>query len=316
MVEIANKAIKQTFGNDSKIDLFDIISDGIRNFTCKIECNKYDKPLFLKIEKRFVLPVTQKYQIKREVAGIALCKKHNINVPKMINADTECLIADYPWILEEFIEGKLISQFKLTDDNRNLLGIEFEEVFSKLTSIENSCYGDTFDNGIIGKHKSWRELLSKITMLLFADCDMINVFDDNSRQIVLEAITKALSTIVCNSKPVFFHYDLFSANVIGIQNNSEVHIAAIIDFGMSLFAPIHYVQHQTRKYTDFKIKNYDICQIYDVSQQEFNSYEILRLEPVLLLNIMKYYSDSINYVSETEQYVKRCKEFLSSPKMF
>ena len=313
MFDVINNVIKKTFGEKSTILHSDVISNGYKNITFKVECNQYKKPLFLKIEKNFDLPRTQKFQIKREIVGINLCRDKGINVPIIINSDDRGTAFGMPWILEEFIDGSLISEFNIESEDRYQLGMEFEDVFTKLISIGSNHYGDTFEGGIIGKHSSWNDTISKITYLLFEDCCHIGLFDKGtSLHLVEQALIKALSYMKCNSEPVIFHYDLFSQNVFGIEKEDGIHVGTIIDFGMSLFAPVHFVQYLTRKLTDFEMERIDVSQVYGVEQRELRAYDIIRIEPLLLLNLMGYVSTSMDYISETKKYINKCRQYISS----
>jgi hypothetical protein len=308
--EAAESALKYTFGEKTNILSHDIISNGNLNICMKINCNQYENPLFLKLEKDIEIPCTQKYQIKREVSGINLCKEKDICVPMIIKADENGTVCGNPWILEEFIAGKLIGGYLIDKENKRLLGREFEIVFKKLLSIESNYYGDTFDNGLIGKHNNWCGAISKITSLLFSDCSKLNIFDNTSHVIVEQALKKALSYMKYDTKPVLYHSDLFSQNVFAKEYDNEIYLGCIIDFGMSLFAPIHYVQYQTRRRADFQMENMDVCEVYGVDRNELNAYDILRIEPVLMMNLYKYNDGTTDFISQTNSYIDKCRDYI------
>jgi hypothetical protein len=304
---LCNNILKNVFGNKCRLLKCIKIKEGFMNDSLKLICSEFSKPLFLKVEKPFTIPRTQKFQIKKETAGITLCKNAGIPVPVIIKSDENGNMYNLPWILEEFIDDKLICEYTLSEHNKDTLGIEFEDVFMKISSINNNYYGDTFLNGYIGNYSSWYETISQITKLLYEDCMEIKIFGDNADNVRI-ALNKALSCIKSNTPPVLFHCDLFSANIMGCKDNDngEIHISYIIDFGMSLFAPIGYSQYQTRRLTDFKIPQIDVNKLYGMKIDELNAYEILRLEPVLLMNIFKY-SDCI---SRTSEYIEKCQQYI------
>jgi hypothetical protein len=299
----ATEAIRHTFGESSKVLSCSIIKTGIMSDTAKVQCSQYEKPFFIKIEHDFVIPRTQKYQIKREVAGIRLCKDKGIRVPALLSSDDSGKVCGKPWLIEEFIAGNSISKLDIGEESRKALGAEFESVFSKIVSIESGTYGDTFESGIIGKHNAWIDAVSRITFLVFDDCNELNVFDYMSQQIVESALQKALSHIKCITKPVFFHYDLLSGNVFGEEDHDEIHLGCLFDFGMSLFAPLHLVQYQTRMYTDFLVEKMNVCETYAVEQNELAAYEILRIEPILFMNLLGYKEGALNYVNQCREYL-------------
>jgi hypothetical protein len=115
-----------------------------------------ENPLFIKIEKDFEIPRTQKHQIKREIAGISLCKAAGIIVPAILNSDITKTVCGNALVMEEFIKGKLIGEYTIGKENKRILGEEFEAAFRKILTIESNFYGDTFENGIIGKHDTWQ----------------------------------------------------------------------------------------------------------------------------------------------------------------
>ena len=220
MKEICEKILRNVFGNSCVLLSCSIITEGFKNTTYKIICSKCPSPLFLKIEKPFKIPRTQMFQVKKEVAGIALCNKIGIPVPKIIMSDEEGEIFGVPWIMENFIDEKLINEYQLSEANKKILGLEYEDIYSKISMITNDFYGDTFSNGLIGQHASWINAVSKIAQLLYEDGVEIGAFGDKSLVVDL-AIKKALSQIESNLKPIFFHCDLFSANIMGIKKTKR-----------------------------------------------------------------------------------------------
>jgi len=304
METLLNPILKNIFGSNCNIISQSIITDGYKNTTFKIICNKYEAPLFVKIEKPFTIPRTQLFQIKKEVAGITLCGKVGIPVPKIIKADEEGLEFGRPWIVENFINDKLIHEFHLGEDNKETLGVEYETLYSKISGITNDFFGDTFDSGFIGKHQTWHSAIAKMTQLIYEDCIEADVFGDKI-QIVDLALKKALSKIKSSHRSVFFHCDLFSANIMGVEKDGTVHISHIIDFGMSLFASECYSKYLTWKYTDFHVTPLDINKKYSVDPEELEAYDILRLEPILLANIFKINGLTAQYVQKCEGYIMK-----------
>jgi len=262
--------------------------------------------LFVKIEKPFTIPRTQKFQIKKEVAGIRLCSNAGIPVPQIISADEDGSSFSTPWILLKFIEENLISnEHQLSAENKKLLGAEYENIFSKISDIASDFYGDTFSGGVIGQHRSWNYTMATITRLLFEDATWLNAFG-NKAYIVEQAIAKALLQIESNLPPALFHCDLFSQNIMGVRRGGTVHIGHVIDFGMSIFAPRAYSHYLTWKYTDFAVTPIDIAKKYEIDQNELTAYDILRMEPVLLANIFKFYG----YDVFTQEFVQMCEHYL------
>jgi len=293
------RVLNKTFGNNCKLSSCKTITDSYKNTTYKLTCSDAREPLFLKVEKPFKIPRIQKFQIKKEVAGLTLCANAGIPVPQIISADED-------WILLEFIDKNLIaSEHSLSDDNRAQLGAEFEDIFVRISSIGGASYGDTFPGGVVGQHSSWSGALSKMTELLYEDGLELGIFGNNEH-IVAQAIAKALSQIVTNSPPALFHCDLFSQNIMGTRKNGTVHISHVIDFGMSMFAPLVYSQYITWKFTDFAVTPIDICRKFGVTQEELIAYDILRIEPLVLAKIFEFdeYDIFTEYQQKCECYIK------------
>jgi len=239
--------------------------------------------------------------------GITLCDKVGIPVPQIIRADEEGLQFGRPWIVENFINEKLIHEFHLSEENKKALGAEYETLYSKISGITNDSFGDTFDGGLIGKHQTWHSAVAKMTQLIYEDCIEVDVFRDKI-QIIDSALKKALSKIKCTHRSVFFHCDLFSMNIMGAEKDGAVHISHIIDFGMSLFSSECYSQYFTWKYTDFRVTPLDISEKYGIDPEELEAYDILRLEPVLLATIFKINEADVL----TMQFIQKCEEYLSA----
>ena len=295
---LCERAVRQTFGNDVKLSSFNIMTDGYRNLTAKVACSAYSAPMFFKAEKPFSYPKTQKYQIAREQAGLLLCAQHNIPAPKLIAAGNE----PSPWLLETFMPGKPLSHFALTTNDKEQIKKEFETIFHKLCQIQSSCYGDTFDGGFLGRHKEWKEALAAMTQLIFEDGEAINLWGGQA-SLVQSALQKALKQINDSSPAVFYHCDLFSANVMGLPDEHElIHIHSIIDFGMSMFAPLQYVRNMTRRYCD-------LLQPASSEEEPFayqDAYQILRIEPLLLMKLFQY-SDTECAV---DKHIQACIHYL------
>ena len=301
--------IKQTFGNNSQMTDFKQIKDGLASISLQVSCDQHDKPLFLKIEKAFEIPRTQKYQIKREIAGIKLCQEKGIKVPTIISSDEFGLLADRPWILEDYIDGKSVYEYRLDDANKKLISREYTHLFEKIVSIESDYYGDIFPDGFIGHHDNWLTTLAKMTSILLADCEKMELFDSISNQVVKAALQKALDNIKFTSKPVFFHYDLLSGNIFAEEVQSIIHLGCLFDFGMSLFTPIHYAYWLTIKLNDLSMEKIDDLEKLGFDHNEEMAYEILRLEPVLLMQVIMQNNKQTGPSSYMQQYVSKCKEY-------
>ena len=70
---VCRQALQQTFGAQTRLIDFRILTDGYRNTTAAVRCDAFPDPLFFKVEKLFPYPRTQKFQIAREAAGLQLC---------------------------------------------------------------------------------------------------------------------------------------------------------------------------------------------------------------------------------------------------
>jgi hypothetical protein len=184
---------------------------------------------------------------------------------------------------------------------------EFEEIYNKISSITSESYGDTFEGGFIGKHKNWRSALIHITDLLLQDCQSLDVFGVGHR-IVADACNKAISQIRDITQPVLFHCDLFSGNVMGrMGEDKKIHINAIIDFGMSMFVPKTYSKYITSKYSDFNLRLIPNATDDNVPLSEMIAYDILRLEPLILMKYFQY-NDTDKAVAA---YLTKCSEFIN-----
>lgn len=295
---VCQQALRQTFGAHTNLVDFHILTDGYRNTTASVLCDAFPKPLFFKTEKPFLYPRTQKYQISREAVGLQLCAQHDIPVPRFVAAGT----ASAPWLLEEFVCGSPLSTFQPSKEELIHLSSEFQTVFHKLCQIGGDGYGDTFEGGVIGKHKEWKNALGAMTRLTFEDCCAVGLFG-NSASIVEAALNKALSCITDSSAAVFYHCDLFSANIMTERSqDGQLHITSVIDFGMSLFAPVNYVRGMTYRYCDlFRGTSYEKSTFEDE-----NAYCILRIEPLLMMKLFRY----PNADSAIQQHISECVRFL------
>lgn len=231
-------------------------------------------------------------------------------MPTIMSSDEDGSVCGYRWMLVEFIQGKLLNEYTLDATNIEIVRHEFESMLHMLLSIEGQEYGDTFDDGPIGRHATWKQSVSRINGILLDNCDELNVFDDQSQPIVRQALQKALSMQKCQTKPVLFHYDLLAGNVFAVERNGEVHIGSLIDFGLSMFAPLHYVEYLTRKYTDIPLESMDAAAKFRIEKDELESYEILRIEPVVLLHALKQFDHTVDSYQYTQAYINKCKDYI------
>lgn len=295
-----DQAVRETFGNSAYVTDCRIIADGYRNFTAGIICNAHPAPLFYKEEKPFLYPRMQKFQISREKAALSLCTEEKIPVPKILAAKTE---SEFPWILEEFIPGAPISSFSFNEEEKQRLSEEFYPVFQRLCQIRADHYGDTFDGGYLGKHQTWNQTLREMTRLTFEDCCQLDLFAGNER-LVKNTLDKAFLSVSDNSPPTFFHSDLFSANVMGIKDkHGQIRLSALIDFGMSLYAPLNYVRLISQQYCDLLPPAH--LESFPEDSAARKIYDLLRIEPLLLMKIF-HYPDTDAAIF---QYIEKCKAF-------
>lgn len=310
MKNLVCSIIRHAFGSNSNIVEYRIMVDKATSLAIRVVCDQLDKPLFLKVEKGFQIPGTLQHLTKRELRGTQLCSEKGIPVPAIISSDEKGSVCGNRWILEEFIQGKLLSEYTLDAGNTEIIRCEFESLFQKLLSIKGAAYGDTFDNGPIGKHATWGQAVSRINGILLNNCDELNVFDKQSKPIVRQALQKALSMQKHHTKPAFFHYDLLAGNVFAVERDGEIHIDTIIDFGLSMFAPLHYVEYMTRKYTDIPLESVDVAAKFGFDEDEIESYEILRIEPVVLLHALRQFDHTVDPYPYTQAYIDKCKDYI------
>lgn len=297
-LSVCKQALRQAFGTQTHLVDFCILTDGYRNTAASVVCDAYPKPLFFKTEKPFLYPRTQRFQISREAVGMQLCAQHGIPVPRFIAAG----IDPAPWLFEEFVSGSPLSSFQLSDDERLHLSCEFQTLFQEICKIKGDSYGDTFEGGLIGKHKEWSHALGAMTQLIFEDCCAVELFD-SSVSVVEAALSKALTSITDDSEAVFYHCDLFSANVMAERSQEgQIHISSVIDFGMSLFAPLGYVRSMTYRYCDL-LRGSGLEST--AFENEF-AYRILRIEPLLMMKLFQY----PNTDSAIQQHISECASFL------
>jgi tRNA A-37 threonylcarbamoyl transferase component Bud32 len=244
------------------------------------------------------------HQIQKEAAALTLCAEHGIPVPKVLgyNITEPC-----PWIMEEYIEGKLLSQYQLSSENEAIFSQEYGELYAKISQVTSPTYGDTFSGGAIGQFATWKEAVAKKAKLLLNDlADVYSLKESTS--IVELALEKAASAITCNAPAVLFHEDLLPVNMFAEESaDGFVHIGHVIDFGMSSFSSIAYSQFITRKYTSY-MPPMDLSQVYGINEAELAAYEIIDMGPVVLMNYFK----AEGYLRFTKQYIVKCKIYLLS----
>ena len=111
---------------------------------------------------------------------------------------------------------------------------------------------------------------------------------------------------------MFFHYDLLSCNIFAVEVQSIIHLGCLFDFGMSLFAPIHYAYWLTSKLNDLMMEKIDELEKLGFDHNEEIAYEILRLEPVLLDHVINLNDGQTDPSSYMQQYVSKCKEYVGN----
>lgn len=303
MKALCETALKAVFGNACKLQFLELISDTCKSYTYKVKGDSCAVPLFLKVEKPEIGLTFQKDQIKKEIAGLTLCREHQIPVPKILGKNTDC---QTPWILTEFLEGKLLSEYTLSNENEVVVAREFEELYGHITEVESEFYGDTYFGGSVGQFPTWKEAIYKTTTILFEDLLKVTELGQCA-DIVYSAILKAVQNVSNNIKAVLFHQDLHAANLFAVEKDDGlVHISAVIDFGMSSFSDVAYSQFITRKYSPYLKTQPDYFHNLGIDKETLSAYEILNFEPVVLTN----YFILDNREQVTNAFVERCRLYL------
>lgn len=310
--------LKKSQGEKCTVEVIEPCGGGAHNTCYYIVTKNPDNKFFLKCEDANISPRTRCGQIEREVESIKLMNKAGIPCTNIIQYDFSIEDIGTRYILEEFIEGKLLREIwnDLSVNEKQNIANEIEGIVEKMRSINLPYYGDIYESSIIGRHATWREAYLSIGKLLIEDSMQLSIFTEDELVQVSDAIEICSSKLSTNIPASFDHRDLGPHNVIAAESNGATKISAIIDFGLVLSVPFYNFDYGIRKYGRWGLNTVDILKEYNITKEEFDATELLfDLELTVFLASIKFAPDKpYGYISRIKSFVESIKSILAVEK--
>jgi hypothetical protein len=281
----ADQIIKKAVGSQARVESVFPWGGGARNVGYGICTQNPAGKFFLKIEKGAGLPRTRWGQIEREVNGIRLMQAAGVPCPCLVSFDASGDEIGRKYALVEFIEADLLWESWSQLDAADQAGLrqEITWVMDNMKLTHSPLYGDTYPGGMIGQHPTWQAACRSMGAVLLEDSLEMNMFTADQRCLVSETLEKGISCLVSDIPASFLHLDLGPHNVLatrrpqqgtGAQSPQGMRIAAVIDYGSSMFGP-YYVEDNFRRYMGWNLVEMDVCAEYGLLKDELRIVELL-----------------------------------------
>ncbi len=271
-----NQIVKKTLGTRAMVESIFPWGGGALNICYGVYTQNPAGKYFLKIEKGNSLPRTRWGQIEREVSGIRLMRAAGVPGPCLVSFDMSGVEIGRKYTLVEFVEADLLYEFwgQLAPSEQAGLRQEITCIMEKMKLAHSPVYGDTYPGGAMGQHLTWQEACRSMGHVLREDSLEMEVFKPDQQRWVEDALEKAASSIVSDIPASFLHLDLGPHNVLATRSPQGVQIAAVIDFGCSMYGPF-YVEDNFRRYAGWGLDEIDVCQEYGIQKDELRIVEML-----------------------------------------
>ncbi|MBK1812739.1 aminoglycoside phosphotransferase family protein [Clostridium sp. YIM B02505] len=303
--------LKKSQGEKCTLEVIEPCGGGAHNTCYYIVTKNPDNKFFLKCENDNIIPRTRSGQIEREVESIKLMHKAGIPCKNLIQYDSTKQEIGTRYVLEEFIEGKLLYEIwdGLAINEKQHISNEIEEIVEKMRNINLPYYGEVYENGIIGTHTTWREAYLSIGKILIEDASKLNILTEEDLVLISDVIEFCSSKLSTNIKASFDHRDLGKHNVIAVDSDGVNKVGAIIDFGLSLSVPFYYFEYGVREYGGWNFNSVDIMKKYAITKEEFDATAFLfDFELAVFLASIEFApNESYGYISRIKSLVEESK---------
>ena len=268
-------------------------SGGFFNKCYKILTKNPEKTYFLKMELDKIYPTTKKAQIEREVYGLKLLRNQGIRCAEVYGYDFNGIDIGKRYVLTEFFEGDLLfmSWDGLNDKEKNGITSEISYIIDCMSNVPAPYFGDYYNNGYLGKHKTWQEFYRAIGKLLLTDCVELNILSEQEIAIIRKAIEKEKTNCSAEYTPGFFHQDLGMHNIIFNSANQRGKQLAVIDCGNAFFTLSHKDEVDLRARGEFGLVWLDVFEKYGLNKKAYEAQVVDGLDWVVRTAYIKQMND-------------------------
>lgn len=306
------KLLKKSQGEKCTLEAIESYGRGAQNTCYYIVTKNPHNKFFLKCENSNIIPRTRCGQIEREVESTKLMQQAGIPCKNIIQYDFTQQDIGVKYVLEEFIEGRLLREIwsDLAINEKQSIANEIENIVEKMRNINFQYYGDVYENSIIGRYTTWREAYLSIAKILLEDSRQLNLFTEDELTLISRVIESSSIKLSENIPASFDHRDLGTHNVIAVTSEVATKIGAIIDFGLSVSVPFYYFDYGIRKYGDWNLTEVDIMKKYAITKEEFDATELLfDFELTVFLASIKFAMDKpYGYISRLQSFIEAIRD--------
>lgn len=304
--------IKKAAGNSTEIDEIENWGIGALNSCYKITIKNSSMKFFLKIENDNIIPTTRRGQIEREVKGIELMNSVGIPCPVILRCDCSRNDTGRKYMLQEFIESDLLWEIQnsLTPEENEYIKKQITDILQKMQSIRSDCYGDIYENGVIGQHPAWKDAYSAMWTLLLGDAATLCLLSEEELGIISDAGQYALTQLAEPDYASFNHGDLGKHNVLAGCAEGFRCIGTVIDFGNSSFTPFYMNEDGVRKHGGWDIEAVDVCEKYSVRETDYDLNNLLfDFESIIFFSMLDLRAGSVPQ-RHTDRLLDSCRQIL------
>lgn len=170
-----------------------------------------DKPYVLKIAPKDGTKVLtyEKSMLKTEVYWYDIIRREtNINVPEIYYADFSREIIPAEWFIMEKIEGKTLSEFKMTADERKNADSKTAEMAAQIHKIHNEKFG-YIQNEL---HDNWYLALRSMTQNLIDDAEKMGKNSPRGKKLLsyIDKHRDVFEKVDCS----MVNFDINTANIM------------------------------------------------------------------------------------------------------
>ena len=234
--EELNKIIENYVGNEIEFEA-NLISGGLFNTTYHIKINKSKKEWILRVgpvNKHLILPFEENL-MKSEAYVYELCNQHNIPCSKVLICDVDNKIINRDYMLVEYIDSKIISEIKVSQEIEDKLYEEVGMYASRLHNIKSDKFGRVYDVYKGDGFNLWSECILDEVLKYESKFKEFKIFKEEELRLFKSVVYKYKDILDEIEVPHLIHGDLWPGNILVKEENGNYIVPAIIDADRAIF---------------------------------------------------------------------------------
>lgn len=240
------------------------------NYILKMECDE----IFLS---------TRKGQIENEVYANRLLQGAGVPCASVLSYDFTGNEMGKRYVFTQCITNDIVclSWDSFTEIEKEKIRAEIKDVLKKMNGITNDSFGDIHENGVIGRHSTWKDCCNSVIGKLIQDCENLDLMTEEEISVVKAAAQKSLDRCTSIYTPTFNHNDFGSHNIIWGSIGSNKNSIYVIDLGNAAFGLPAYDEYMLHKMGDFGFAKYDNLNLSPQDRKVYENEIIQDLENIL-----------------------------------